>query len=50
MSQELNVRIGGEEVAPPSEFWVPDYTDFTLPLKSDGRPYTDPEDYETYLD
>jgi len=41
--------IGGKEVSPPFEFWVPDYTDFTLPFKPDGSPYTDPEDYEAYL-
>jgi len=43
------MRIGGKEVPPPFEFWVPDYTDFTFPFKSDSNPYTDPEDYEAYL-
>ncbi len=41
--------IGGKEYPPPFEFWVPDYTDFTLPLKPGGRRYRDTEDYEAYL-
>ena len=42
--------IDGKNISPPSEFWVPDYTDFTLPVKYDGNPYIDPDDYEDYLD
>ena len=42
--------LGGKQHAPPGEFWVPDYTDYTLPLKPDGQPYREPEDYEEYLD
>jgi hypothetical protein len=43
------MRIGNKDVRPPFEFWVPDYSDFTLPLKADGKPFKDPEDYEGYL-
>ena len=42
--------IDGKDIPPPSEFWVPDYTDFTLPVKYGGNPYIDPDDYEDYLD
>ncbi len=42
--------IGGKNIPPPSDFWVPDYTDFTLPVKDDGNPYIDPYDFEAYLD
>ena len=39
----------GEYYFPTYEYWVPDYSDITLPRKRDGRPFTDPEDYEAYL-
>ncbi|PKN63132.1 MAG: hypothetical protein CVU57_20935 [Deltaproteobacteria bacterium HGW-Deltaproteobacteria-15] len=44
------MRIGEKEVIPPFDFWIPDFTDFTLPLKEDGSPYKDPDDYDAYLD
>lgn len=34
---------------PPFEYWVPDFSDFSLPRKKDGRPYKNPDDYEAYL-
>lgn len=42
--------VDGKNIPPPFEFWVPDYSDFTLPVKDDGSPYIDPDDYEDYLD
>lgn len=42
--------IDGKEIPPPFEFWIPDYSDFTLPVKNNGNPYIDPDDYEDYLD
>jgi hypothetical protein len=32
-----------------AHYWVPDFCDFSLPRKKDGRPYNDPEDFEAYL-
>jgi hypothetical protein len=42
--------IDGKDILPPFEFWIPDYSDFVLPVKNDGNPYNDPDDYEDYLD
>ena len=43
------MRIGEKDISPPFDFWVPDFTDFTLPFKPGGHPYRDPADYEAYL-
>jgi hypothetical protein len=42
--------IAGKERRPVYEYWVPEYSDFVLPIKKDGSPFVDPEDYEEYLD
>jgi len=43
--------IGGKNVSPPFEFWVPDYSDMNFPVKGNGSPFQDdPEDYDAYLD
>jgi hypothetical protein len=39
----------GNHYFPSFEYWVPDYSDFSLPMKKDSRPFSDPEDYEAYL-
>jgi len=33
----------------PPDFWVPDFTCVKLPFKDDGTPYSDPEDFNAYL-
>ena len=43
------MKIAGKQYPPPLEFWVPDYTDFSLPVKPGGEFYLDPEGYEEYL-
>lgn len=40
--------IGDQNVPPPYTYWVPDFSDFTLPLHPDGRPFEDPADTELY--
>lgn len=42
--------IAGKERRPVFEYWVPEYSDFVFPIKKDGSPFVDPEDYEEYLD
>lgn len=42
--------IAGKDRKPVYQYWVPEYSYFELPIKKDGSPFVDPEDYEDYLD
>lgn len=42
--------IAGKDRKPVYQYWVPEYSYFELPIKIDGSPFVDPEDYEEYLD
>ncbi|MBI4765244.1 MAG: hypothetical protein HY787_11640 [Deltaproteobacteria bacterium] len=45
----IELSQGKNYYFPESHYWVPDFSDFSLPRKKDGGPYDDPENFEAYL-